>query len=90
VSADACGASGWQEKDTVICRDERCLNFATLTECVRCSKMCGNQRIRWVWCVCVLCGGAGKPWAGSVGAWLPRMLASVAAVVMMNYDQPSP
>ncbi len=38
-----------QEKGALICTDERCLNRATFTECMKCSKgSCANQRLRSV------------------------------------------
>lgn len=38
-----------QEKGAQICVDDRCLNRATMTECLRCSKTaCANQRLRCV------------------------------------------
>lgn len=37
-----------KQGDGPLCMDESCLNFACYVECTpsRCSKSCGNQRIR--------------------------------------------
>lgn len=45
-----------QEKGAPICVDERCLNRATFTECLKCSKTaCANQRLRCVRACVRLC-----------------------------------
>ena len=44
-SEDQASCGCIQKDDDAICTDEKCINYATLVECVRCKSNCQNNRI---------------------------------------------